>query len=102
MSQETYLWYQAQRSKGSAFLNRSQQYEPLIRRMLSQNYFGTALETNISAERKLIDRNDLNHKGIERGHYWYALMTDYQNLLRDIEKKLSSRIKSNLDKLLKN
>ncbi|GAU88270.1 hypothetical protein RvY_01006-1 [Ramazzottius varieornatus] len=97
MNQEIYLWYRNQRSRGQAFLNRSQQYEPTISQMLERYYHGSQLEANISTERALIDRNDLGRKDIERGKFWYAAMTNYQDILRDIERNLTSQIKANLD-----
>ena len=101
MDQSTYLWYQYKRAQGMVFLNKSQQYEPYISRTLRQNFIGTTLEANITAERNLIDDNKLGYRDMDRGRYWYAIMTSYQNILLGIEKNMTARIMGNLDQAIK-
>ncbi|GAU91845.1 hypothetical protein RvY_04024 [Ramazzottius varieornatus] len=100
MELPNYLWYQNKRSQGIALLNKSLQYEPSIKQMLVQSYIGSSLEANITVERNLIDQNNLTHRDIERERFWYALMTNYQNILRDIERNTSARIRKNLEQAI--
>ena len=97
MSRTIYLWYQEKKFSGEAFINRSFQYNPDILRQLRLLYYGTALQQNVTAERELINQNDLGQRDLERGRFWYALMSNYQNVLHDIEKTLTDNITAHLD-----
>ncbi|GAU94817.1 hypothetical protein RvY_06529 [Ramazzottius varieornatus] len=97
MSRATYLWYQEKKFSGEAFINRSFQYNPEILHQLKLVYYGTSLHQNVSNEREVVNQNNLGHRDLERGRYWYALMTSYQNILHDIEKILTDNITANLE-----
>ncbi|XP_055327160.1 uncharacterized protein LOC129580592 [Paramacrobiotus metropolitanus] len=95
MTTDEYIWHLDKRSQGQVLLNKSLQYDAYISKMLEQRWYSSGLRRNITAQRQLINENN-GYVDIDLGLFYYAQMTNFQNILYDIETNLTASITNNL------
>ncbi|KAL4221786.1 hypothetical protein ACF0H5_020040 [Mactra antiquata] len=92
LPQEDLLWYNEKTVLGENFLTHCAQYSAFVRQLLKTKFLQTQLAADIKTMRRAITSNVLVTTSIQSGTIWFDNMTEYINILKDIQDSLAHRI----------
>lgn len=88
-SVEELLWYTERKILGATYLERSMQYSKFVRTIIDERYTNTHLLTELVIMREKIITNSSSLASVTAGILWFNNMTQYINILKDIQDGLA-------------